>query len=731
MQLIVVGMHRSGTSVLARLLNLMGAYFAPEGMGTGANEENPKGFWERRDVRALNDFVLHGAGCDWDRVSRFDTSAIPAPLLAEFDKRATQIVLSMDANRPWFMKEPRLCLLLPLWRRVLEAPVVIHILRHPIEVASSLRTRNKIPMEAGLALWEVYNRSAAAGMEGLPRVVVQHRRLMQEPMAAVAALHAQLEAMEVRGLRRPTATEVASFVSRELYREREGQRGLDAYADAPQLKLFELWSANKALPKGDRGLPPKERDVLAAYEASLPPLAPNPAVPKKPTETELHEKIAAGEREARTLKEQVQHVQALLEQRERQATFVEAEFTALRDAHAARESAAAEIAAGLKRLLLEREAWFQEKDRGAEAERTRLTEEICRLAGKLEAATAASATREGRLAGEVRRAVASQQELEAQRRANAENAAARENELSTEIESLRAEIESLRAERDASRAAMEVARESDSAREQALQTEVDVARATLAAAVDTRDMLQAQVSEGSRELTQLTRLYLGAARTNTHLQARVVAIRAEADTYQRDHVALIEQHARESETFLRKQSMLTKQHDQMSEALSDRLAESEHALTVRQDEAALLRDVSALYASELACMEQRLVEIQAGASRALTAPLRRLRAWFGRHREGAPVDAGSSLSLLHRSPWFDAGWYTSQYHDVAVSGLAPEAHYLVRGAVEARNPSPGFDTRHYLASNPDVADSGQNPLLHFIRHGENEGRSPAPKRGSR
>jgi hypothetical protein len=44
MQLIVLGMHRSGTSVLARLLNMMGAYFAAEGLGIGANPENPKGF---------------------------------------------------------------------------------------------------------------------------------------------------------------------------------------------------------------------------------------------------------------------------------------------------------------------------------------------------------------------------------------------------------------------------------------------------------------------------------------------------------------------------------------------------------------------------------------------------------------------------------------------------------------------------------------------------------------
>ena len=64
MQILILGMHRSGTSVVARLLNMMGAYFAPEGVSNGANEENPKGFWERQDVRALNDLVLHSAGAD-------------------------------------------------------------------------------------------------------------------------------------------------------------------------------------------------------------------------------------------------------------------------------------------------------------------------------------------------------------------------------------------------------------------------------------------------------------------------------------------------------------------------------------------------------------------------------------------------------------------------------------------------------------------------------------------
>ena len=71
MQIFVLGMHRSGTSVITRLINLMGAYIGPKELSTGANPENPKGFWERRDVRDENDAVLWSSGADWWRVADF------------------------------------------------------------------------------------------------------------------------------------------------------------------------------------------------------------------------------------------------------------------------------------------------------------------------------------------------------------------------------------------------------------------------------------------------------------------------------------------------------------------------------------------------------------------------------------------------------------------------------------------------------------------------------------
>ena len=77
MQLIVLGMHRSGTSAVTRLLNMAGAYFGPEGSATEANEENPKGFWERKDVRRVCDGLLKDAGFDWWRLGSFEMRGDP------------------------------------------------------------------------------------------------------------------------------------------------------------------------------------------------------------------------------------------------------------------------------------------------------------------------------------------------------------------------------------------------------------------------------------------------------------------------------------------------------------------------------------------------------------------------------------------------------------------------------------------------------------------------------
>ncbi|MEQ1785428.1 MAG: glycosyltransferase [Acidimicrobiales bacterium] len=269
MQLIVLGMHRSGTSSVTRLLNLAGAYFGPEGMATDANEENPKGFWERRDVRAVCDGLLHGGGFDWWKIADLDLAAIPEAVVEEQLAAFRRIVLDLDAHRPWVVKEPRLSLLLPLLRPTLEAPVFVHVTREPIEIAESLAARNGFPVPVGLALWEAYTSRSLAASDADGRVLVSYGELLRDPVGTTAALLEQVAALGVQGLRLPSEREITAFVSPTLHRQREGAATRGGHLNAVQTLLADSLDAGELL-GGDAipALSAGARSILRSFEAS-------------------------------------------------------------------------------------------------------------------------------------------------------------------------------------------------------------------------------------------------------------------------------------------------------------------------------------------------------------------------------------------------------------------------------------------------------------------------------
>ena len=273
MQVFVLGMHRSGTSAVARVLNLMGLYFGAEDVGIGRNAENTKGFWERRDVRALNDAMLFAAGCDWDCLSSLDIDALPEQERARHAALAGDIVLKLDAHRPWFVKEPRLSALFPIWREVAETPLCVHVFRNPLEVASSLQRRNGIPLPVGLALWEAYNIRALIGSADVPRLFTSFEALLHQPAETVRALHTTLQALGDYPLRVPTEAELKRFLDPPAQHRRHHEDDLQGTASAEQLALYnQLRNATASAPDAPfepPGLSPESRRVLAEYEATV------------------------------------------------------------------------------------------------------------------------------------------------------------------------------------------------------------------------------------------------------------------------------------------------------------------------------------------------------------------------------------------------------------------------------------------------------------------------------
>lgn len=272
MQLIVLGMHRSGTSAVTRLINLMGGYFGPEGISLGANPENPKGFWERRDVLDLDIDLLAAAQADWFRVGHFSLDAIPATALGHFRHKAREILLDLDAHRPWVLKEPRMCLLFSLWRELLEAPICIYVHRQPIQIAQSLQTRNGFPLEFGLALWERYALDALRGAAGLPVILVKYEEVMRNPLAETQKLLEQLQSSGVSGLRLPSDKEILGFIDPAFHHQTGGIDLENSYINVHQRTLAD------ALPTDIESLLAKANELrisagglanLLAYEQQL------------------------------------------------------------------------------------------------------------------------------------------------------------------------------------------------------------------------------------------------------------------------------------------------------------------------------------------------------------------------------------------------------------------------------------------------------------------------------
>ena len=215
-RIVVLGMHRSGTSCIGELLAAMGAYFGPTDMSTGGNVENPHGLFERRDLRHLCHYILQQARAEWWATSRFSPDRLPAEANARIADMLAPMVADLDAHEPWFVKEPRLCILLPMLRAQLGSVVAVCVWRNPLEVAQSLHTRDAMPLEFGIALWERYVRASFAA--GVPGAIISYDRLIADPEGMTGKLLDDLTALGVTGLRMPTPAQLAQVVDPGLRR---------------------------------------------------------------------------------------------------------------------------------------------------------------------------------------------------------------------------------------------------------------------------------------------------------------------------------------------------------------------------------------------------------------------------------------------------------------------------------------------------------------------------------
>ncbi|MCM2131841.1 glycosyltransferase [Larsenimonas rhizosphaerae] len=177
---LVVGMHRSGTSAVCQLLEAMGVGFGNNLMP--AAEENPRGFLEDLSLVAFNEQLL-GHEIGWTLIN----PQCSQHHSLEWSSAATHWWHSfLEDNHEKAMvalKDPRICRTLSYWHPILGASArVVFVVRHPSDVAGSLAKRNGFDRQLGLALWFVYNYDAYCDVcrFGYSRLMVDYDQLIDE-----------------------------------------------------------------------------------------------------------------------------------------------------------------------------------------------------------------------------------------------------------------------------------------------------------------------------------------------------------------------------------------------------------------------------------------------------------------------------------------------------------------------------------------------------------------------
>ncbi len=190
----IAGAHRSGTSMLTRLLHRCGLDLGPESDLMPAAADNPDGFWENLRFVQLNDEILNGVGAAWDlppwQEETFNRASLQ-PMRAK-----AQLLIEPFRDKPvWGWKDPRNCLTLPFWRSLLPGFKTIVMVRNPLEVAYSMHKRNGTSYALGLRLWEIYNRRLLAETRANERVIVHYQAFFEQPEAELqkAAIFAGLD----------------------------------------------------------------------------------------------------------------------------------------------------------------------------------------------------------------------------------------------------------------------------------------------------------------------------------------------------------------------------------------------------------------------------------------------------------------------------------------------------------------------------------------------------------
>ena len=235
--ILILGMHRSGTSALGGLVAAYGAA-TPKTLLPGSLH-NPKGHWESTPLTIADDNLLTAAASSWHDWLPLDRQWLQSPAAERFRHTIKAIILSEFGDAPlFFIKDPRICRFVPFMASILADlsvdPVAFLPVRNPLEVAYSLQQRDQIALPTTLMLWLRHVLEAEYHSRNMPRCILRHEDLLSDWR------HQMDRAARETGIVWPVTfdqadTAIAEFLNKDLHHQRASVADLQSHPDVTPL----------------------------------------------------------------------------------------------------------------------------------------------------------------------------------------------------------------------------------------------------------------------------------------------------------------------------------------------------------------------------------------------------------------------------------------------------------------------------------------------------------------
>jgi hypothetical protein len=264
-----LGMHRSGTSLVSRVLNVLGLYLGPKEHLMRPSADNPTGHWESRPIKEINDEILSILGGTWSEPPPLPEGWERSPKLAGSRRRAREVIeADFSGSELWGFKDPRNSLTLPFWQRILDPMRYVICLRNPLDAAASARARkdDTVSFERGIQLWLTYVRGALAATAGHPRHFVFYEDLMADPKPTVRELARFIGREKSSGAKADIRSAISVAVTEGLWHHRTAVPDVVDASGLPfHVKAFYL--ALRQFVPGVETVGAEALDLLGAYAA--------------------------------------------------------------------------------------------------------------------------------------------------------------------------------------------------------------------------------------------------------------------------------------------------------------------------------------------------------------------------------------------------------------------------------------------------------------------------------